>query len=96
MQSNITTKGQITLPAELRKRFGMETGQKVIFVPTEQGILVKPVRVVDLTQEPKWKKALEQSLAEAEAGKTRSFGSSEEFLDHLAAESKRPQRGRKP
>lgn len=93
MQSNVTTKGQITLPADLRKRFGIERGQKVMFEATADGILVKPVKVIDLTKRPAWKRALEASIAEADAGKTKVFKSSEEFVAHLEAESRKT-RGR--
>ena len=92
MQSSITIKGQITLPAELRKRFGLKQGQKVMFAATKEGILVKPVEMTDLTQTAEWRRALDESLAEADSGKTQRFGSDEAFLDHLQAETKRRRR----
>lgn len=38
----ITEKGQVTIPSELRKRYNLVPGKKVVFIPTEDGILIKP------------------------------------------------------
>ena len=38
-----TTKGQIVIPAWLRKEFQIEAGSKAIVQPTPDGILLKPV-----------------------------------------------------
>lgn len=81
--SRITTKGQITLPSSIRKRFGLGIGQQVMFEATDTGILVKPVRIQDLTREPKWKKELAAALKESDAGKGTYYGSEEEFMDAL-------------
>ena len=54
--SRITTKGQITLPASIRRRFGLATGQAVMFEATDQGIMVKPIQLEDMTKNPEWKK----------------------------------------
>ncbi|CAN5271597.1 AbrB/MazE/SpoVT family DNA-binding domain-containing protein [soil metagenome] len=39
----ITTKGQVTIPQELRERYAMGPGAEVEVVPTEDGALVRPV-----------------------------------------------------
>ena len=39
----ITTKGQVTIPQELRERYSMGPGAEVEVVPTEEGALVRPV-----------------------------------------------------
>jgi antitoxin PrlF len=36
-RAKITSKGQITLPAELRKALGVEPGDGVVFLPAENG-----------------------------------------------------------
>jgi antitoxin PrlF len=36
-KAKITSKGQITLPAELRKDLGVEPGDGVVFLPAENG-----------------------------------------------------------
>jgi antitoxin PrlF len=35
--AKITSKGQITIPAEVRKALGLKTGEKVAFLPGENG-----------------------------------------------------------
>lgn len=38
-----TTKGQVVIPARLRKQFHIEEGTKAIVQATSEGILLKPV-----------------------------------------------------
>jgi AbrB family looped-hinge helix DNA binding protein len=38
-----TTKGQVVIPLWLRKQFHIENGSRAIVVPTEDGILLKPI-----------------------------------------------------
>ena len=42
--STISSKGQITLPVEVRSRLGVRSGDKVEFVVEEGKTVVKPVR----------------------------------------------------
>ena len=53
------------------------------------GILVKPAGLVDLTKKPGWKKALAESLAQAEAGQGHFFASNAEFISFLEKKSKK-------
>lgn len=39
--ATVTTKGQITIPAEVRRRLGLETGDRVEFVEIEDGFAIK-------------------------------------------------------
>ncbi len=39
--SRVTSKGQLTIPNEIRKRRGLGSGIKVIVIDTEAGVLVK-------------------------------------------------------
>jgi antitoxin PrlF len=43
-QATITSKGQITVPLEVRKVLGVRAGDKLIFEEDENGIRVRPVR----------------------------------------------------
>ena len=36
-ESTISSKGQITIPIEVRRRLGLATGSRVRFVPTDSG-----------------------------------------------------------
>jgi AbrB family looped-hinge helix DNA binding protein len=41
--TTVTSKGQITIPSELRDQFGLEQGTKLMVVPTEYGLVLKKV-----------------------------------------------------
>ncbi len=40
-QSKMTSKGQVTIPKDLRDRFGLKKGEEVLMVPANEGILLK-------------------------------------------------------
>ncbi len=40
-QSKMTSKGQVTIPKDLRDRFGLKEGEEVLMVPENEGILLK-------------------------------------------------------
>jgi AbrB family looped-hinge helix DNA binding protein len=42
----VQEKGQVTLPASVRKRYGLQKGDLVTVVDTPQGILISPQQVV--------------------------------------------------
>ena len=44
--SRIQEKGQITIPAEIRKKLGLKKGDYVAFVETEQGVIISPQEVI--------------------------------------------------
>ncbi len=45
LEATVTSKGQITLPSELRKRLGLHKGSRIRFsIPTSGPIQVEPVR----------------------------------------------------
>lgn len=39
--TTVSTKGQVVLPAALRKRFGWDVGTKLVVEETSQGVLLK-------------------------------------------------------
>jgi AbrB family looped-hinge helix DNA binding protein len=41
--SVLTSKGQLLIPKRLRKKYGIETGVKVIFEETEGGVVIRPI-----------------------------------------------------
>jgi AbrB family looped-hinge helix DNA binding protein len=41
----VTSKGQITIPSQLREEFGLEQGTKLMVVPTDYGLLLKKVEL---------------------------------------------------
>ncbi len=40
--ATVTTKGQITIPADVRRRLGLASGDRVEFVEIEGGFAIKP------------------------------------------------------
>ena len=42
--STITSKGQLTVPQEIRKRLGLQTGDRVEFVMEEDRTVIRPAR----------------------------------------------------
>ncbi len=43
-QATITSKGQITVPLEVRKMLGVRAGDKLMFESDQTGVRVRPVR----------------------------------------------------
>ena len=43
-QATLTSKGQITVPLEVRKILGVRAGDKLMFEGDESGVRVRPVR----------------------------------------------------
>ncbi len=43
-QARITSKGQITVPHEIRRKLGVRPGDSLLFEQDDQGIHVRPVR----------------------------------------------------
>ncbi|MGC9014832.1 MAG: AbrB/MazE/SpoVT family DNA-binding domain-containing protein [Thermoproteota archaeon] len=41
-EAKVTKKGQITIPVELRKKYNLTEGSRLLVVDTGQGILMKP------------------------------------------------------
>jgi antitoxin PrlF len=43
-QATITSKGQVTVPLEVRRILGVRAGDKLIFENDETGVRVRPIR----------------------------------------------------
>ena len=42
-KGRVSTKGQLIIPAELRRRHGIESGTRVVFEDSHEGILIRPI-----------------------------------------------------
>ena len=42
----VQAKGQVTIPKEIREKLNLQPGDLVVFVDTEDGVMVKPAAVV--------------------------------------------------
>lgn len=43
METYATVKGQIVIPAELRRKYGIKAGTRLTVIDTGEGIVLKPV-----------------------------------------------------
>ena len=62
----VQEKGQVTLPAALRKRLGLKKGDLVAVTPTDGGMLIKPVEVKEQKGSP-WLRELYEYFAPVRA-----------------------------
>src|SRR5438132_8242663 len=46
--SIVQEKGQVTIPADIRKKLGLKKGDLVAFIETEEGVLISPREAVAL------------------------------------------------
>jgi antitoxin PrlF len=44
-QAKITSKGQITVPHEVRRALGVQSGDRLVFEDDAKGVRVRPVRM---------------------------------------------------
>lgn len=61
--TTVTTKGKITIPSRLRKQYGLETGTKIMIVPTELGLVLKKL---DLPKVEAFQRRVEQRAGTVE------------------------------
>lgn len=85
--SIVRSKGQITVPAEIREAAHLDEGDPVEFELVPEGILLRPKKVIDSTQAWFWTPSWQRGEAEAEAdiagGRLTVFEDDEEFLASL-------------
>jgi len=87
-------KGQLTIPPEIRAAAHLEEGDPVEFEVVEDGILLRPKKVIDASQAwfwtPEWQAKEREADEDIAAGRGERFESDEEFLAALKARMKRP------
>ncbi len=44
VRARISSKGQLTIPVEIRKRYGLDTGDEVEFIAEEKGTYLVPLK----------------------------------------------------
>lgn len=90
--SQIRTKGQLTIPSEVRQAANLEVGTMVEFTVTEQGVLLRAKALVDADDAWFWTNEWQQGEREAQAelakdGDRETF-THDEFLEQLQERSK--------
>ena len=84
--SQIRTKGQLTIPTDVREAAHLEVGTMVEFAVTEQGVLLRPKTLVDADDAWFWANAWQEGEREAQAEIERGGGevyTHDEFLQQL-------------
>lgn len=85
--SIVRGKGQITLPREVRQAAHLEEGDPVEVVIIDEGILLRPQKVIDSTQAwfwtPRWQAMEAEADADIAAGRVEVFKTGEDFLASL-------------
>jgi AbrB family looped-hinge helix DNA binding protein len=98
-RSTVRSKGQITIPREVREAAHLEEGDPVEVEMTSEGILLRPQKVIDPSQwwywTPEWQAGEREADAELAAGRGETFNSAEEFLEALQALAKPATRRRR-
>jgi len=85
--TTIRMKGQVTIPAEIRKAAHLEEGDPVEVEVVEDGILLRPQKIIDATQAwfwtPAWQESVRRSVEQLNADRGETFADSESFLTAL-------------
>ena len=87
MIAQIRQNYQLTLPAELRKRFGLKIGDLMEIAVKGTKLILTPKRAVDIDQAWFWTKEWQEGEREVEvdvkAGRVKKAKSVEELIRHL-------------
>ena len=90
--TNVRAKGQVTIPADIRQAARLEEGDPVEVKIVDDGILLRPMKLIDASQAwfwtPEWQEGERQADAEIAAGLGERFESHEEFMAALRARMK--------
>jgi AbrB family looped-hinge helix DNA binding protein len=91
-RTTLRAKGQVTLPEAIRRAAGLEEGDMLEAEITEDGILLRPQKVIDAAQawfwDPAWQAGEREAEADRYAGRLETFTSGEELVEALRAAMK--------
>ena len=87
-KSRLRTKGQITVPAEIRSALGVEEGDDLVFFSDEQGqVRISRAQIIPPDQawfwSKRWQKLEHEAQVDLEAGRVVEFSSLSEALAAL-------------
>src|SRR5262249_15192399 len=87
VRSEVRGKGQITIPAALRKAAHIDEGDLVELEVTAEGILMRPLKAIDASQTWFWTAEWQAGERQASKGiqerRTTRYKSSKDFLSSL-------------
>jgi antitoxin PrlF len=99
-RTTLRAKGQLTLPEEIRSAARLEEGDLLDAEITDDGILLRPRKVIDATQAwfwtPTWQLGEREADSDRSAGRVEAFASGEAMVAELRSIAKpvRPRRKR--
>jgi antitoxin PrlF len=87
-RSRLRTKGQITVPAEIRDALGVNEGDDVLFFSDEQGrVMIARAQIIPPEQAwfwtKRWQELEREAQADIDAGRVSEFEKVEQALDFL-------------
>lgn len=92
----VRSKGQITIPDDVRRAAHLEEGDLLDAEITRDGILLRPRKLIDATQAwfwtPEWQAGERQAEEDLTAGRTTKFNSGDEMIEALQRRSKKIRR----
>jgi AbrB family looped-hinge helix DNA binding protein len=87
LYSKVTRHGQVTLPATIRKRLGINEGDLIELVVEDDRAILLPKKLIDSSQAYFWTKQWQEAEKEAsediKSGRIKSFDNAAEFFDDL-------------
>lgn len=85
--------GQITIPKRVRAKYNLEEGDLLEYEEQEEGILLKPRKLIDPTQAwfwtSEWQRREREADEDIKAGRVKRFAGVEELLEELRSQRKR-------
>lgn len=87
-ETTVRERGQITIPAAIRKAARLEEGDPLEVELVPEGILLRPRKVIDATQAWFWTPEWQAGEREIASGGGTRYDSDEEFLDSLRRDIK--------
>ncbi len=85
--SKVTRHGQVTLPASVRRKLGIQEGDIVEVVVDDDKAVLMPKKIVDKSQAyfwtKEWQEAEKEASADIKAGRVKTFDTAEELLADL-------------
>ncbi len=91
-RTTLRARGQITLPDDIRAAARLEEGDLLDAEITDEGILLRPRKVIDATQawfwSPEWQTAERDADLDRAAGRVETFESGDQLLRALKSITK--------
>ena len=85
--TKVTRHGQVTLPASIRKKLGIEGGDLIEVTVEDDRAVLLPKKLIDKSQAYFWTKEWQEAEKEAsediKAGRVKTFDTAEELLKDL-------------